>query len=107
MVGRTKGRHSEHAEGEAAARVGKARQSARVSPSSVYVSGLQIKDDSVSVYPPLKYLTGAKPNWLTPVDTPASEEEVEHAKQVRADFFRDTNRNPYMVDIVRAFRLAK
>lgn len=61
----------------------------------------------MSVYPPLKYLTGAKPNWLTPVDTPASEEEVEHAKQVRADFFRDTNRNPYMVDIVRAFRLAK
>jgi predicted O-methyltransferase YrrM len=44
---------------------------------------------------------------LARVNPPASEAELEQTNAVRRRFFREQNRNPYMVDIVRAFRLVK
>lgn len=58
-------------------------------------------------YPKLKFLPGPIPSWIKRVNSPATEAELDHANAMRRKFFRDENRTPYMVDIVRAFRLAK
>lgn len=47
------------------------------------------------------------PEWLQVVNEPARQEELVKADQVRMDFYLEGGPKAYMVDIVRAFRLAR
>lgn len=62
----------------------------------------------MTTYPELNFLTPERhKDWLAVVGEPASEEEINAANQIRRVFVRNENPHPYMVDLLRAFRVLR
>lgn len=59
------------------------------------------------VYPPIPLDFLEVPGFLEPVQAPPTARELDQALEIRGRFLFPDHDHPYMIDIVRAFRLAK